>query len=56
MKNSFKKLVFNDKNKVDSIGVIAKRIQNIQGIWNNTHHDDVGVEKVLRLFIKTEKP
>jgi hypothetical protein len=51
MKNSLKKIVFNDKNKVDSIGVLAKRIENIHGIWNNTHHDDVGVEKVLRLFL-----
>jgi voltage-gated potassium channel len=51
MKNSLKKIVFNDKNKVDSIGVLAKRIENIHGIWNNTHHDDVGVEKILRLFL-----
>ena len=51
MKNSLKKLVFNDKSKVDSTSVIAKRIQNIHGIWNNTHHDDVGVEKILRLFL-----
>ena len=51
MKNSLKKIVFNDNNKIDSIGVIAKRIQNIHGIWNNSHHDDVGVEKILRLFL-----
>ena len=34
---------------------IEKRIKNIQAIWNNDHHDDIGVEKLLRLFLATSQ-
>jgi hypothetical protein len=30
---------------------IGKRIKNIKAIWNNEQHDDIGIEKVLRLFL-----
>ncbi len=30
---------------------IQKRIRNIKAIWNNEHHNDIGLEKALRLFL-----
>ncbi len=30
---------------------IDKRIRNIKAIWNNDQHDDIGIEKILRLFL-----
>lgn len=33
--------------------VISTRWKNIQAIWHNEHQDDVGVEKILRLFLTT---
>lgn len=30
---------------------IDKRIKNIKAIWNNEQHDDIGIEKILRLFL-----
>jgi hypothetical protein len=30
---------------------IDKRIKNIKAIWNNEQHDDIGIEKLLRLFL-----
>jgi len=32
-------------------GAIEKRIYNIKCIWNNVHDNDVGIEKILRLFL-----
>ena len=32
---------------------IEKRVQNIKAIWNNTHQDDNGIEKIVRLFLAT---
>ncbi len=33
------------------IGAIHKRIKNIQAIWNNEQDDDMGIEKIVRLFL-----
>jgi hypothetical protein len=33
------------------VGALRRRVHNIQAIWNNDHHDDVGLEKILRLFL-----
>lgn len=30
---------------------IGKRIKNIVAIWNNELHEDIGIEKILRLFL-----
>jgi hypothetical protein len=30
---------------------IDKRIRNIKAIWNNEQHNDIGIEKILRLFL-----
>ncbi len=32
-------------------GAISKRIYNIKSIWNNEYDNDVGIEKILRLFL-----
>jgi hypothetical protein len=30
---------------------LAKRWRNVKTIWNNEHHDDVGIEKIFRLLL-----
>jgi len=32
-------------------GALDKRIYNIKSIWDNEHDNDVGIEKMLRLFL-----
>jgi hypothetical protein len=32
-------------------GTLRRRAHNILSIWNNEHHDDFGIEKVLRLIL-----
>jgi len=32
-------------------GTLEKRVRNIKAIWNNVHHDDIGIEKLIRLFL-----
>ncbi len=34
-----------------SQGALEKRIHNIRSIWNNQEDNDVGIEKILRLFL-----
>jgi hypothetical protein len=34
-----------------TLGAIDKRIKNIKAIWNNEQHDDIGIEKLIRLFL-----
>jgi hypothetical protein len=36
-------------------GTISKRVRNIKAIWNNDHHDDMGIEKVVRLFLASSQ-
>lgn len=36
-------------------GAIEKRVRNIQAIWNNEYDNDVGIEKLLRLFLATSQ-
>jgi hypothetical protein len=53
MKNFLKKLILG-KPSVDETPTqpaIQKRIKNIKTIWNNDQHDDIGIEKILRLFL-----
>lgn len=53
MKRLIKKLLL-AKPEVDNVpakGSIAKRIRNIKSIWHNEHQDDIGIEKLLRLFL-----
>lgn len=39
------------KNEIPPYNPIQKRILNISSIWNNDHHDDNGIEKLVRLFL-----
>jgi len=41
-----------DENNLPS-GSINKRISNIKAIWNNHDQNDVGIEKIFRLFLAT---
>jgi hypothetical protein len=53
MKHILKKLVLGKPtfDNAIEVGAIKKRKQNIKAIWNNDHQDDVGIEKVFRLFL-----
>jgi len=53
MKIFLKKLILG-KLSVDeqpTKGAIDKRIRNFIVIWDNEQHDDIGIEKILRLFL-----
>ncbi|MCB9251529.1 MAG: two pore domain potassium channel family protein [Flavobacteriales bacterium] len=53
MKKIIQKFVINENptRKKNVKRVLQQRIENIKGIWNNDHQDDVGIEKLLRLFL-----
>lgn len=57
MKKIIKKLVLGKPapDKEQREGTIAKRIRNIKAIWNNDHHDDMGIEKLVRLLLATSQ-
>lgn len=53
MKQVLKKFIL-AKPEVDNVpvkGSIKNRLQNIRSIWHNEHQDDIGIEKILRLFL-----
>lgn len=48
----FRKLfVGNTKVTCTTEGAIERRIKNLKIIWNNEYHEDVGIERLLRLFL-----
>ena len=53
MKKIIRKIIMPEStlNAVEGTDVISKRIKNIQSIWHNEHQDDVGIEKLIRLFL-----
>jgi len=53
MKRFLKKLIFgkNPSSEISARSVIDKRIHNIRSIWNNEQEEDIGIEKLLRLFL-----
>ncbi len=57
MRKIIKKLVLGNKKPGEFIrsGTIQKRIDNIIAIWNNDHQDDVGIEKIFRLFLASSQ-
>lgn len=57
MHRIIKKMVLGDRKQGDTLptGTIDKRIKNIQAIWNNNHQDDVGIEKIFRLFLASSQ-
>jgi hypothetical protein len=53
MSKVLRKLITNQK-RLSNAGndrSLEQRIQNIKAIWNNDHHDDVGIEKIFRLLL-----
>jgi hypothetical protein len=42
-------------NELPREGTIAKRVRNIKAIWNNDHHDDIGIEKIVRLLLASSQ-
>ncbi|PRZ23476.1 potassium channel family protein [Flavobacterium granuli] len=57
MKKILKKLILGNVTKTDPppFNPLEKRIQNIKAIWNNTHQDDNGLEKLVRLFLSSSQ-
>ncbi len=52
----FKKLfVGNTKVVHNTEGAIERRIKNLKIIWNNEYHEDVGIERLLRLFLASSQ-
>lgn len=53
MKQHLKKLILAkpETDKVPAKGGLTSRIRNIKAIWHNEHRDDIGIEKMLRLFL-----
>jgi len=50
--NIIKKLfVGNTKVIYNTEGAIDRRIKNLKIIWDNEYHEDVGIERLLRLFL-----
>lgn len=48
----FRKLfVGNTKVTCTTEGAIERRVKNLKIIWNNEYHEDVGIERLLRLFL-----
>ena len=53
MRKFVKKLILGKPSAEEPHGrrAIDKRIHNLKSIWNNDHHDDIGIEKLIRLFL-----
>lgn len=53
MRRVIKTLVMGRKDNTNSTHTHAlkHRINNIKAIWNNDHQDDIGIEKIFRLFL-----
>lgn len=47
-----KKLFIGNTKTTDNVeGAIVRRAKNLRIIWNNEYHEDVGIERILRLFL-----
>lgn len=51
VKSVVKKLVFGSYPSTTPVSAIASRLKNIRAIWNNEHDNDMGIEKIFRLFL-----
>lgn len=51
MKSFFKKLILGSRPSEKPVSAIGGRIKNIKAIWNNQHDNDMGIEKMVRLFL-----
>ena len=53
MKHFFKKLLFGrleENIKLEHTSIVNQR-KNLDRVWNNEKHNDIGLEKILRLFL-----
>jgi hypothetical protein len=57
MRKFFKKLMLGHDHEKHNIptGALGSRADNIKAIWHNQHHEDVGIEKLFRLFLATSQ-
>ncbi len=59
MKKSLKKLFVGEHDLSDSVHSeltpLQRKINNIKAIWNNEHKNDIGLEKILRLFLASSQ-
>ena len=46
-----KKLILGSRPSEKPVSAIEGRIRNIKAIWNNEHDNDMGIEKIFRLFL-----
>jgi hypothetical protein len=53
MKKTVKKLFIGKDSSSEARpdSVLKRRANNIAAIWKNEHHEDIGIEKMLRLFL-----
>lgn len=51
MISTLKKLLLGSHPSEKPVSAIHSRIRNIKAIWNNTHDNDMGIKKMLRLFL-----
>jgi hypothetical protein len=53
MKRFLKKLLVGNKEtkNLAPTNALLHRVNNIKAIWNNHHQDDIGIEKIFRLFL-----
>jgi hypothetical protein len=57
MKSILKKLLLGNSSRIPipEYNPVQKRIENIKAIWNNSHQDDSGIEKIVRLFLSSSQ-
>ena len=41
----------NVSDTIPSEGSLQRRVKNLKVIWNNDYHDDIGIERVIRIFL-----
>ncbi len=53
MRHALRKMIFGKHSlaRPTDEKYVDKRLVNIKAIWENEHHDDFGLEKILRLFL-----
>ena len=53
MKEFLKKLFVGSAptHQPSTVNALAKALDNVRSIWDNKHHNDIGIEKLLRLFL-----
>ena len=51
MKSFLKKLILGSRPSEKPVSAIDARIKTIKAIWNNEHDNDMGIEKMFRLFL-----